>query len=512
MRMRWPERALAVGVAVALSGCATSSLDLAPPTPDRPWVPQVDAHGEIVAGAPAGTASAATGFVLPANHALTVPPAETVALDPGRRYTLAQLIDLAESSNPSTRIAWNEARRAALAAGIAESTYLPQLTASALAGRQHGVGHDTLAGTSFERSDTVHGSVSVLSLKWLLFDFGERAAVVEAAQQGAVVANIAFTAAHQQVIHAVCSAFYAHAAAVARVRTATQALANAHEVETAAQARYRRGIGTVVEAAQARQATAAAELAKVQADGERDDTYLALLTAVGLPPTSHLAVTDLSDRPLPHRLDGTLDARIEAALARRPDMLAAWAAQKAGQAQVRAARAEFKPKLFLSATGAYTRGGLDISAVPAAGEQPPAVNVGGHHYSSALFLGVTVPLYDGGLRSATLARAQAQADSAEATLERTRDDAVRQIVAADNGLRTALAAHDAAQALVQAAQTTFDAALGAYRHGVGSITDVTVAESQLLLARNAQSDAHSAALTAAATLALATGELGVAPP
>jgi outer membrane protein TolC len=65
--------------------------------------------------------------------------------------------------------------------------------------------------------------------------------------------------------------------------------------------------------------------------------------------------------------------------------------------------------------------------------------------------------------------------------------------------------------LVQAAQTTFDAALGAYRHGVGSITDVTVAETQLLLARNAQSDAHSAALTAAATLALATGELGAAP-
>ena len=82
---------------------------------------------------------------------------------------------------------------------------------------------------------------------------------------------------------------------------------------------------------------------------------------------------------------------------------------------------------------------------------------------------------------------------------------------ADNALRTSLSAHDAATSLAAAAQTTFDAALGAYRNGVGSITDVNLAESQLLLARNASTDAHSTALAAAATLALAAGTLGAAP-
>ena len=62
-----------------------------------------------------------------------------------------------------------------------------------------------------------------------------------------------------------------------------------------------------------------------------------------------------------------------------------------------------------------------------------------------------------------------------------------------------------------AAQTTFDAALAAYRSGVGSITDLTLAETQLLLAKNASADAYSTALSAAATLALATGALGQAP-
>ena len=74
-----------------------------------------------------------------------------------------------------------------------------------------------------------------------------------------------------------------------------------------------------------------------------------------------------------------------------------------------------------------------------------------------------------------------------------------------------LAAYDAAQALTSAGQTTFDAALAAYRSGAGSITDVMVAESQLLQAKNARSDSYSTALSAAATLALATGALGGAP-
>ena len=67
------------------------------------------------------------------------------------------------------------------------------------------------------------------------------------------------------------------------------------------------------------------------------------------------------------------------------------------------------------------------------------------------------------------------------------------------------------QSLDEAAQTTFDAALAAYRNGVGSITDFTTAERQLLAAHNAATDAHSTALSAAAILALSGGLLGFVP-
>ena len=86
-----------------------------------------------------------------------------------------------------------------------------------------------------------------------------------------------------------------------------------------------------------------------------------------------------------------------------------------------------------------------------------------------------------------------------------------EIVVASNALRTSLAAYAASQALTKAAQTSFDASLDAYRNGVGSITELTLAENQLLQANDAASDAYSTALSAAATLALATGALGASP-
>ncbi len=78
-------------------------------------------------------------------------------------------------------------------------------------------------------------------------------------------------------------------------------------------------------------------------------------------------------------------------------------------------------------------------------------------------------------------------------------------------LRTRIEALQATRALSTAAQTNLDAASAAYRNGVGSITDLNLAQQQVLAATNATTDAYSEILTAAATLALATGALGGAP-
>jgi outer membrane protein len=507
-------------LSLQLAACATSALRLAPDRPDAPWTPATNPDGEIVAGERAPPEQPPnSNYVLPSNSSLAGVPPPASELERHRPYSLPELIDIAESSNPLTRNAWNDARNAALAAGIAESTFLPMVSAGVVQGWQRFHNEFSSLGAEVTNDVKAQGNIEVLSAQWLLFDFGERAALVDVAKQGSVISNIAFTAAHQQVIYNVSLAFYANAAARARLTTAMKSLKDAEDVQAAAEDRYKRGIGTVVEVAQTKQATAEARLEQVQADGAAQNSYLALISAVGISPMTRLTIADISRRRLPPSLTAPIESFVSEALARRPDVLTGYATVQASLAGLRAAQAEFLPKVFASGTGTRLAGSLDVTAIPGIDQQLPVVNLPGnqlgvstHQLGGTALVGATMPLYDGGSRAALLEQARDRVDKAEITLTQIRNEAARQIVAAKNTLKTSLSAYAASTALAAAAQTTFNAALTAYRNGVGSITDVTLAERQLLVAKNAATDAYSTALSAAATLALAAGVLGSAPP
>lgn len=502
-----------------LAACAAMSLNLAPERPNAPWSPDTRPDGEIVAGtAPAAGHPNGGNYVLPSNRNLAGAPPAAFKLERHRPYTLPELIDIAQTSNPTTRNAWNDARDAALATGIAEATFLPLVSAGIVQGWQQSHNETSVLGASVTNDVNARGNIEVLSVEWLLFDFGERGALTEIAKQGSVISNIAFTAAHQLVIYNVSLAFYAHAAARARLVSAAKSLHDAQEVQKAAEDRFRRGIGTVVEVAQTRQATAEARLAQVQADGAVQNTYLALISALGISPTTRLAIADISHRALPKTVPPRVEQFVTEALARRPDILTGYAGLKASLAGLRAAQAEFLPKVFFSGNATRLSGSLNITAIPGLDQQLPIVNLpsnqvgtSGTDFGSTALIGATVPLYDGGMRAAKLEQAHDKIDKANTTLTQLRNEAVRQIIQARNTLKTSLSAHAASTALAAAAQTTFDAALTAYQNGVGSITDVTTSERQLLAAKDAATDAYSTALSSAATLALAGGALGSAP-
>lgn len=232
-----------------------------------------------------------------------------------------------------------------------------------------------------------------LSLQWLLFDFGERTAVLNAAKQASVVSNIGFTAAHQQVIYRVSLAYYAEAAARARLGTAARSQKNAENVQVAAEERHAHGVGTVIEVAQARQATAQAQLLRVQAEGTAQDAYQALIDAMGISPLTRIKIANIPERRLPSAETDSIERIVSDALGRRPDVLAAYAAQRASEENVRAARAEFLPKLFLSTTGAYNSNHLNVTGIPSLGGQSPGtVNLTGNQFGVTVFAGITVPV------------------------------------------------------------------------------------------------------------------------
>ena len=502
---------MAIGLALAsfcLGSYGTTGNNLAPERPDRAWNVVDKNNGQFSSTNDASAGS--LDYTLPPNKALGVlPPATEV--DHEKLYSLADLVDLAESNNPLTRFAWNDARQAALAVDLARSTYLPKINGLAVGAYRSSSSTKTAYGFDLNSNDTVSGAVAALSLEWLLFDFGKRDAIVETTRQASIISNIAFTAAHQQLIYAITMAFYAHASASEHVKTAAKSLENIKAIQAAAEDRYKHGIGTVIEVAQARQASAQANLIKVQADGALEDAYVTLLSAMGISPLTKLNIADVSGRELSPAMLTPVEKVLTDALARRPDVLSAYAAQQASQANIRSQEAEFKPKVFVAASLAQSSGGLSVTALPGLGAQAPTVDLSGSRRSGTVFVGVSMPLYDGGMRNTTLAKARIEAESADLRMTKVREDAVRQIIVNRNALHTSMTSYTAAQALLDATQTTFDAALAAYRSGVGSITELTLAETQLLQAKNTLSDSYNKTLATAATLALSTGSLGAAP-
>ncbi len=432
-------------------------------------------------------------------------------VDPAHAYTLPELIDLAESINPETRIAWNEARNAAASAELARGSFLPRLSATVLGGYTTSDGEADALGVSADGRSHASGTVSALSLAWLLFDFGERSALVQSADRRAHIGDIRFTAAHQKLIHAVSLAYYALQSERARATSSDASLKDAQAVEEAAADRYKHGIGTVIEVAQAKQATAQAKLSQVQSRGAAQDAQLTLLAAMGVPPLTPITIAPLPERGLSPDLAAPVEDVIRAALARRPDVQAAYAAQQASLTDIKAAQAARLPKFFVTASGSYASGDLTLDSLPGGVGEAPTVSLSGHRFGATIIGGVTFPIFDGGTRRTALTQARNRADSAAAALDRVKTDAAQQIAIAQNQLVTSLSAHDAATALLAAAQTTYDASLDAYRSGVGAATEMLIAERQLIEARNIATESYYGALSAAATLALSAGELGSAP-
>ena len=483
----------------ALAGCAllgacNDTSGLAPASPDTPW--QFEPSKEAPAP-PAPAPVAAKRFAVPDNTAVQLPPPADI--DPNHLYSLVELIDMAQRRNPATRVAWEQARQAAISVGIARAAYLPALTASAVAGWEHFV-------TPFPSNLVPQGFIIFnaqefipqLAVNYLLLDFGGRAAAVEAAGQLSIAGNVAFTAAHQQLIFNVARAYFTLAGADAAVRAARQGLADAQVVQQSGEALFGRGLDTIVDVQLARRATAQAQYDLAQAETAQHDAMYTLLAAMELPPTTKLRVAGATERPLPPRTARAVDDVLREALRQRPDLLAQVAKLRASDAEIAAARSALFPKILLSTNVQGNIGRLNVNNSPYFPVEKP---------QGAALLKFEWPLYEGGLLQNKLTLAQSKREEAEAALLERTDQALREVALAYDQVDTGLQQYDAAIALQTASEAAFHSASDSYAHGVGTLTDATSAQTGLATARAAVARAHAQSLINAAALAFATGEL-----
>ena len=422
-----------------------------------------------------------------------------IAIDTSREYDLAGLIDIAQRSNPSTRIAWEKARQVALDVGMVEATMLPMISADVVGFIQKNKTPVDLGilGTHDVRT-TVKDVTPFLAFQWLVFDFGERAAMASAAKDLSYAANVGFNAMHQKVIFDVTRRYHEYGATVSGQQIARQTLANSKAVLAAVIAKEEQGRATAIEVALARQQVAQSELRMVQAEGQRQNAYQGVIAALGVGANTALKIQTGSKRRLPATIDPLTNSAIEAALARRPDVLASYAAVRAGQSGIKVAQATFMPKVFVAGTLSSSSNSFELGNLP---------SLSGGSKGNGVYIGAAMPIYNGGLRLAQLEHAKAGAEAAAETYRTVQNDAITEIVIATNTLKTALASYKASTSLVSTSQVAFDGALEAYKNGLGTITLVREANNGLLDARLIQTDAYMASLIAAANLAFFTGSL-----
>jgi outer membrane protein len=428
--------------------------------------------------------------------------AERVPIDPQKRYDLVELIDLAQRTNPETRVAWERARQAAIGIGLVQSEYFPVLALSALGGYQSEAvpAPKDLAPSGFWRVDLQQG-VPALKLRWLLLDFGRRGNALDAAKERLLSANLGFNRKHQEIIFGVQRAFLALTSLQRKIMVAQSSLDAALAVREAAEEKLRTGLATLPEVSLARQQEAQAAFDLEDVLSRERDAQVTLAESIGITPTTAIRVTDFSELPPPAALEDSVDKVIEQALEKRPDLIAKVAVVRAKEAEVRRARADYFPTLSLVGnvnsilgqariTGGNTNTGWFSAAEPSYG------------------IGINIEwnIFEGGATRRRVELAEAERRAAENEVTAARDRAVSEVWKAYTDVHLAVRRLDVAAALVTASEQTYESILESYRHGLSTLTDLLASRRELSRARFVEVDTKLQLLNASAALAFTTGD------
>src|ERR1700733_7050178 len=264
--------------------------------------------------------------------------------DPAKHYSLAELINLAETHNPETQLAWERARAQAAALGVARSELFPTLAAAALSQTSR---QETYLGARYYRQ-TFQDFQGALDLNYTVFDFGARAGRIDASKAEVLAANFEFNDTHRSVIHRVEQAYYQLLNASGQEDAARASLSNAQAVQQSAEERLKNGLATLPDVLEARSATAQAEYELQAVLGSEEIAQGNLATALGISPTATIHVKTLMELPTPDSIGDSVDLAINRALGQRPDLMRLVGEIRSSNARGKEARAAYYPSLGIN--------------------------------------------------------------------------------------------------------------------------------------------------------------------
>ena len=434
-----PAAAMVLGYTfVASTSWAASGIDplnieaLTTPAANQPWVadkplPQV-----------------------PAPAALQTLPAEL-----NRPLSLAELTELALRLNLKTQQAWLQARAEAAAIGIQRAGDWPQLSALV----NHRIGRSVSA-TSGSPSSVSTNYGPTVSLSYVLYDFGQGDAALEAANYRLLAANLSQNRVLQEVVLQVEQAYYRVLAFDYLVRASRESLKNFETALDAAQRRRSSGLATAGDEYRVQTQVGQAQLVLTRNEGELSKARGQLANAVGLPVNIPLQLQPVSELPPVFEITQSMDGLLEKAKANRPDLIAAEARARAARANTQAVSRAGLPTIeFVSSYGRLlftdTRPGQDV------------YNFG---------LNLRIPLFSGFKDTYSVRRAEEQAKQAESARDQLFNQTELDVWQSYFDLQTSASSVASTANLIKSAAESAASAAARYKAGVGSLLDFITAQ------------------------------------
>jgi outer membrane protein len=419
------------------------------------------------------------------------PQAPAVQADAIRFASLAALTEHALRERAESRAAWLGIQAEAARLDAATAANWPTLTG------QFSFTRSQALSSSGASVPVRHRYGPSLSLVYVLFDFGARAASIDAQRYQLIASLLNNNRTLQDTVAAVETAYYAVLAARAQVTAQAQQETALRTSLDAVEVRLRGGLAARADQLRARAALSEATLARQAAERDLAKAEAALKQAAAIEQTRALALDWEIAPPAPLDAATLLADLLAEAERQRPDLRSLQAAAASARAEAQRARAARWPSLSLAANTGRTFF-LEDELAPST--------------SYSVGVNVSVPLFDGGRLAAEARAAERDAERLQADADSQRSQVALAVAEAYHDVRHAQAQRAGVTIQFDSASESAQAAEARYRAGVGSLLELLTAQADLARARQAQAQADADWLAAFSRLNHALGRLPAAPP
>ena len=405
------------------------------------------------------------------------------------KLNLAQLLDTALQINPNTQAAWEQARAAAAEWGAARGTYYPTVTADV-----RGSGGNLSQSSSLGLFRGVFGEIGI-GLSYLLLDFGGREASAEWARQALIAANWNHNQSIQDLLRNVPQAYYQYLGNKARVDASEASLKEALTSLRSTEQRKQAGVSTIADVLQARAKADQVRLDLVANRGAVQVSRGQLATAIGWPANTSFDVAEAPEEiPLDRMEQNTRDL-IDLAVRGRPDLAAARAAVRQGEAELRKSESDLWPKLIATGNVGWTGVDGKISGLDFRDNEP-------NYYGG---LALQIPIFEGFSLTNRVRQATASLESARASLRAKEESVIADVWTAYYTVHTAAQQVESSETLLVSSEESYAVSLARYRAGAADVVELLNAQSQLAAARAQKVEARTSIFTSYAELVHAIG-------